>query len=237
MTLPLLISVPHAGLWVPPEAADYCVLTPEEIAEDGDEGAATIYELADIVAAFTTTRVARAIVDMNRSEADRGPDGVVKTHTCWDVPVYDEPLPDDVVDALLVRYYRPYHAEVTACAGSGAELGIDCHTMAEHGPPTAPDPGEVRPMVCLSNADGTCPRQWIEALARCFATVFPDEEVRINSPFRGGYITRSHACELPWVQLELSRSSVYSHEKKRRCVKSALERWCADELPRLARRR
>ena len=43
MKLPLLLSVPHAGLQVPPEAASYCVLTPRQIEEDGDEGAAEIY--------------------------------------------------------------------------------------------------------------------------------------------------------------------------------------------------
>ena len=33
MTLPLLISVSHAGLSVPPELADLNLLTPEQIAE------------------------------------------------------------------------------------------------------------------------------------------------------------------------------------------------------------
>ena len=43
MTLPLLISVPHAGLRVPPEVADRCLLTAEEVAADGDVGVAEIY--------------------------------------------------------------------------------------------------------------------------------------------------------------------------------------------------
>ena len=73
MRLPLLLSVLHAGLGVPPEAEAYCALTPEQIAEDGDEGAAEIYDLHSVVTAFHTTDVARAIVDMNRSEDDRPP--------------------------------------------------------------------------------------------------------------------------------------------------------------------
>ncbi len=39
MALPILASVPHAGLQVPSEAADRCLLTPVQIAEDGDEHA------------------------------------------------------------------------------------------------------------------------------------------------------------------------------------------------------
>lgn len=31
MTLPLLLSVPHAGTDVPAEVVDYCALTPEQI--------------------------------------------------------------------------------------------------------------------------------------------------------------------------------------------------------------
>ena len=40
MTLPLLLSVPHAGLTVPSQVENLCLLTKKEIVEDGDEGAA-----------------------------------------------------------------------------------------------------------------------------------------------------------------------------------------------------
>ena len=36
MTLPLFISVPHGGTWVPPEAAETCRLNPREILADGE---------------------------------------------------------------------------------------------------------------------------------------------------------------------------------------------------------
>ncbi len=224
--LPLLISVPHAGLRVPAEASPYCRLTAREIAEDGDEGAARIYALADEVATFVTTDVARAIVDLNRAEEDRSKDGVVKTHTCWDVPVYREPPSAELVETLLASFYRPYHRRLTAAAGPDLLLAIDCHTMAAHGPPVGPDPGVERPRVCLGNADGTCPDEWLGSLARCFETAF-ECEVSINHPFRGGFITRSHAVEMPWVQLELSRAPFTDDADKRERVLSALRSWCA----------
>ena len=89
MKLPILLSVPHAGWKIPSEVEDICVLGQKEILEDGDVGAAEIYNpLKKKVEAFVTTKIARAIVDMNRAEKDFWKDGVIKTHTCWDVPVY-----------------------------------------------------------------------------------------------------------------------------------------------------
>ncbi len=227
MSLPLLISVPHAGLSVPPEAAPYCILTARQIAEDGDEGAAEIYDVEDRVAAFVTTDVARAIVDVNRAEDDRRADGVVKTHTCWDVPVYRESLPEDAVEQLLARYYRPYHAQLSKLAGTGVRLGVDCHTMAAKGPPIGPDPDAERPWVCLSNAEGACPQAWFDSLAAALERAF-EHPIARNTPFQGGYIIRSHAGELPWVQLELSRATFLTNREKRSHVLSALTTWCQE---------
>ena len=221
MRLPLLISVPHAGLDVPAAVAPYCILTREQIAEDGDEGAAEIYDIEDEVEAFVTTSVARAIVDLNRAEDDRRKDGVVKTHTCWDVPVYDPFPPEAVVQSLLETYHRPYHARLRELAStSGARLGVDCHTMLAFGPPVSPDPGAERPWVCLSNGDGTCPQEWMDGLRRSFAKLLGGN-VRLNDPFRGGYVTRTHAAEMPWVQLELSRAPFLSNAEKRSLVLQA----------------
>jgi formiminoglutamase len=105
--LPLLISVPHGGLRVPDEVTHLCILTPEQIAKDGDVGASEIYAISEEVEAFVTTDVARAFVDLNRAESDRSADGVVKTHTCWNEPVYAAPLLEDDVRQLLTRYHRP----------------------------------------------------------------------------------------------------------------------------------
>lgn len=227
MTLPLLVSVPHAGEAVPPEVADLCTLTGEEIREDGDSTAAEIYfGLEKHCREFVSTDVARAIVDLNRAPDDIGGDGVVKTHTCWNVPVYSSFPDDTLVRLLLDRYYFPYHERLSAAAGAGAvKLGIDCHTMAAEGPPVGPDPGQERPLVCLSNADGTCPDAWINGLAEIFTALFQGE-VAINTPFRGGYITRFHGAEMPWLQLELSRTTALPAAFKRDCVLAGLQRFC-----------
>ena len=223
--LPLLISVPHAGLSVPPEVEHLNQLTLQEIARDGDEGAGAIYAaLENKAASFVTTDIARAFVDLNRSEDDIRKDGVVKSHTCWDIPIYSQPLTPALIEILMERYHRPYHRRLTALAETGMLLGVDCHTMAAHGPPVGPDPGVERPQVCLGNADGTCPSDWMASLQACFQQRFPGA-VTINNPFSGGYITRYHGREMPWVQLELSRGHFADDSQKSRWVVNALSAW------------
>jgi N-formylglutamate deformylase len=225
----LLLSVPHGGLRIPEEVSELCRLSPEDVVDDSDGGAAAVYRLKDHVAAFIAADVARAIIDLNRAEDDRRKDGVVKTHTCYDVPVYRRSLSDELGERLIARYYRPYHRRLTELAREPhVRLGIDCHTMAAVGPPVGPDPGAVRPAACLSNGDGTCPTDWLEKLAVHLRAALPGEEVRLNDPFRGGHIVRVHARELPWLQLELSRGPFASDEAKRGAVLEAMTHFCAE---------
>lgn len=231
MTLPFLLSVPHAGTRVPPEAERYCILTAQEVIEDGDVGASEIYALQAEARYFLTTDIARAIVDLNRAENDRRQDGVVKTHTCWNVAVYRPFPPEAVVKTLLERYYHPYHAQLRELTLSAdVPLGIDCHTMAAHGPPVGPDPGVERPRVCLGNGDGTCPPEWMEALVRAFRDVF-GRSVTVNEPFAGGYITRTYAKELPFIQIELSRAPFMTNADKRAAVLEALTHFGSELFP------
>ncbi len=224
MTLPLLLSLPHAGLEVPKSLRDNCLLSPQQIIADSDEFAREIYSpLESQVAMFVRTEIARAVLDLNRAEDDFHKDGVVKTHTCWEVPVWREPLSENTVRWLLDTYHRPYHRQLR----EGAErcdvlLGVDCHTMAAHGPPVGPDPGAERPQVCLGNAGGkSCPEEWMRILQSAFQSHFPGR-VALNSPFSGGFITSRHGLEMPWVQLEISRGDFADPMEKRTWVKAAL---------------
>ena len=228
--LPLLLSIPHAGHDTPPEVRDIARLSQADVDADGDVGADRCYlPLRDAVRASVTTSIARAFVDMNRAADDVWKDGVVKTHTCWDVPVYRRPLRPDEIEKLIARYHRPYHAMLESGARGGVALAVDCHTMAAEAPPVAPDVGHERPAVCLGDADGAaCPPEWTEALARAFATSFDGFDVRVNDPFHGGFITRSRPGEVPWIQVELSRADFLSWEEKSGRVLDALRHFCAE---------
>lgn len=228
MKLPILISSPHAGTEIPPEVEDICLLSNNDIIADGDEQAIEIYDFQDKVSTFLSTNIARAFVDLNRASDDRRIDGVVKTHTCLGVPIYSEPLSEELIKELLFKYYWPYHNKLSEFA-STVKVGIDCHTMRTVGPPVGPDPDKPRPLICLSNADGTCPDNWFFSLAVELERVF-QTAVSLNKPFTGGYIIRSHANELPWIQLEFSRTGSLTVEEKRIGVLQALDNWSQEML-------
>ncbi|MDF1543676.1 MAG: N-formylglutamate amidohydrolase [bacterium] len=223
MKLPLLISVPHAGTMIPLELEQLNLLTADQIVKDGDEGAREIYDIEDQVAGYVTTEIARAYLDMNRAESDRSADGVVKTETIYQESIYRELLEEKQIQQLLSHYYRPYHRKLVRLS-KGQLLGIDCHTMASEAPPISTDAGSVRPLICLSDAEGTCPKDWTRLMAKYLEASF-ECTVSINHPFKGGYIIRSHSSELPWMQLELSRSPFDTLTQKKEKVLRALTEW------------
>lgn len=225
--LPLLISVPHAGLLIPDELKSFNQLDLDEIAKDGDEGASEVYSvLKDKVNTYITTDIARAFVDLNRAEDDIRKDGVVKTHTCWDIPIYQEPPSDEVFHQMILKYHRTYHQQLTDYSHrNDMVLAVDCHTMADIAPPVAPDKGQKRPMICLGDNNGkSCPKAWSESLFEILSAEF-NNDVALNIPFSGGYITQHHGKEMPWIQLELSRSSEISNADKGLRILNALQQW------------
>lgn len=232
--LPFIVSIPHGGLTVPPEVADRCALTDEEIFDESDAYSRELYGVSDIVLGEVTQEVARAIIDLNRSPEELPPeakDGAVKELTRFDRSIWraDE-MPDrDLQKTLLERHYHPYHQELGALleAHRGeVRLLIDCHTMSSVGPPAAMDAGKPRPLICISNlgdqAGGilsgvqtSLPEPLILRLRDIMAEVFSpdpaaagDEElIALNRPFVGGHITRHYSSKgFQVVQIELSKA-------------------------------
>lgn len=160
--LPVLISVPHGGTWVPGPAKKYCRLGRADLLRDGDTWSRELYALQGGVTCYQDTPVARAILDLNRGPGDLppgNPDGVVKSMTVQGVQVWQDPggPPEETLRLLLQDWYWPYHRalEEKARGGPGGGnkiiLALDCHTMLPQGPPRSPDQGKPRPLVCLSN--------------------------------------------------------------------------------------
>jgi len=220
--LPLLISVPHAGLRIPEEAAALCLLSRAELVGDSDEGAAEIYgPLRTRALGLVTTPISRTIVDANRAADDKRPGGVIKTRTFRRRRVWRSRPSPQFARQLVERYWRPYHRALASLA-AGASLGVDCHVMSAFGPPTAGDAGRTRPLVCLGTADGTCPPEWTRILVGCLERAF-EAEVSLNAPFPGGYIVRSRPGRIPWVQLELSAAAWLTAAQKAERVLLALD--------------
>jgi N-formylglutamate deformylase len=224
---PFLISIPHGGDFIPEEVKRRIRLSQSEIYQNSDPCTRKIYAFGDTVAAVCEGEVSRVVIDLNRAPYDRppaNPDGVVKTVTPDGIEIYREGLfPDAVLIQLLLKtYYYPYHRRLNEYLESGSiQLALDCHSMTPYAPRLYPNAGSRRPLVCLSNRGDsqgmpsrrgslvTCPPEWIRKLSRSFAQEFRGEgEVRMNDPFPGGFIARSHYRQkrVPWIQVEINRN-------------------------------
>jgi len=214
--LPILISIPHGADGTPEEVRDRVCISPRDLFDDSDAFTADIYDVSGDAAHVVQAEIARAFVDLNRAPDDRppdNPDGVVKSATCFGRPIYVQGLePDEALTTRLIdRYHAPWHHRLEEAAGDPTiKLALDCHSMLAVAPPIASEPGRLRPLFCLSNRDGaTASTRTLEAIAAAFSASFevPLEEIGLNDPFRGGYITRRHGSgRLPWIQVEMNRS-------------------------------
>jgi len=237
--LPLLVSIPHGGWKVADEIRDVWALSAEDAFHDGDPFTSRIYDFHDRVESQLVMEYYRAVVDLNRAPDDiapENPDGVIKSHTCWDVPVYKSgKFPGETLrKKLLDRYYFSYHRRIEEeLHNPRLRMMIDCHSMAAVSPPTEEDAGTVRPLICLGNlgdANGeveptfnrvTCKPELIRFMVDEFATVFGNEDVEVeppavvtmNIPFNGGHITRIYGRgRIPVVQIEMSRALYLGRE-------------------------
>ena len=206
---------------MPPELSSIVCITQKDLFDDSDPFVVELYDVGDTVQRVIKTNIARAFVDLNRAPDDlapQNPDGLIKSTTCYQKPIYtnqpDEPLQNIIID----KYYKPYHESIQK---SMQELDVkycfDCHTMASVAPNIAPDGNNSkRPAFCLSNRDGnSAPNDTVQLLSECISECYgvSESDISINDPFHGGYITRTHGNNpIPWIQIEMNRD-LYLNEK------------------------
>jgi len=233
MKMPVLISVPHGGWKVPDEIKDIWGLSRKDAFHDGDPCTSQIYDFSDKVNVQMVMEYYRAVVDLNRQPDDiapENPDGVVKSHTIYNVEVYKPGcFPDDQLKKkLLQKYYFPYHHSLQQCLKrENIRMGVDCHSMAAVSPPIEDDIGTPRPLFCLGNLGDnhaevnlphnriTCEPEMLIFMKDEFNSIFQHEDVDLeipsvctmNVPFEGGYITRQMGNKgIPFIQIEMSRA-------------------------------
>ncbi|KAA3659696.1 MAG: N-formylglutamate amidohydrolase [Calditrichaeota bacterium] len=216
MKLPFLISIPHGGTVIPFEIRDKVGLSKHDLFNDSDAFTREIYDVEDMVAFQIKANIARAFVDLNRPTdalPPEFPDGVVKSLTCYNKPVYNNSsvLSKEETQVLLKKYYQPYHKKIQkALENPEIILGLDCHSMATVAPNIAPDTGQQRPLINLGNVDGQAASNEVTSILKsCFVKIFelPEHEVIINWPFKGGHITRTYGNKpKPWIQIEINRN-------------------------------
>lgn len=222
--MPLLISVPHFGVSVPDVFKKKCALDKEQLARDGDEGAAEVFiPLKQKVVVVLSSKVARTIVDLNRAPTDMSLDGVVKQVTASGERIYNTYPSQEDIEYVLRKYYYPFHQKLYRQASRDqVRFCLDCHTMSAVGPVNSTTPGESVPRICIGNGEGfSCSRSAMEGLQECLMEAFGCD-VGVNRPLIGGHIVRSMPGNKPWAQIGISREPWISNQLKARNLYVAL---------------
>jgi N-formylglutamate deformylase len=220
-TRPLLISMPHAGTYVPPALASRLTDEARQV-PDTDWHMERLYAFADEIGASVLVAThSRYVIDLNRS-----PDGaslypgqsvtsLCPIDTFADTPVYEDPAdqPGDAETAQrLDAVWHPYHTQLVAeLARIKAAHGLaglwEAHSIRSvlprffDGKLTDLNIGTARGAAC----DAALGEE-ILAIAR----QAPGHTSILNGRFTGGYITRQYgqpAQGVQAVQLEMTQCS------------------------------
>ena len=219
-TAPLLISMPHAGTYVPPALAARFTEEARQV-PDTDWHMERLYAFAREMGASTLVAThSRYVVDLNRPPdgaslyPGQSVTGLCPVDTFDDTPIYAR---GDVPDAAEVHARRdavwaPYHAQLRA------ELD---RMRAQHGVAVLWDAHSIRsvlprffdgklPDLNLGTANGdSCDLSLAQSLLAIAQTANGYTAV-LNGRFKGGYITRHYGQPeqgVHAVQLEMTQCS------------------------------
>jgi N-formylglutamate deformylase len=171
-------------------------------------------------------------IDVNRSEADMDPAivdgqwpkelkptartleglGLIKTKSRYGEPFQERRLSVAEIEERLVRYYRPYHAELKRIVDEthrkfGVLRQISCHCMSAVGAPTHPDAGRPRADFCISDLKGKTSSP--ETMKLVVDTLRGwGYSVSINEPYVGNELIGRHgdpAHGIDSIQVEINK--------------------------------
>lgn len=217
-TLPLLISIPHAGTEVPPSIARRFTAAGREL-PDTDWYVDELYGFArELGASVIKANYSRYVVDLNRapdssSLYEANPTSpVCAVRTFAGEPIYASYCEPDAAEigARIEEFWRPYHA----CIGDeleriraqhGSALLWDAHSIASE--VGGLFEGVLPEFNFGTRDDQSCPRAVADALLELVVADGKFGAV-LNGRFKGGYITMHYgfpAQRIHAVQLELAQ--------------------------------
>ena len=237
----MLITVPHSGEMVPPEATWLAAIDPKVLLTDVDRFVHELYGPAaqELSLPLVKAEFHRYAVDLNRTPADvdgtlvegamtppggasRFVSGFHWAKTTQGAQLLDKPVPRAVHDALVRRYYEPFHEQVR---GAEAKLiaqhglpryHIDAHSMPSRGTGAHKDAGSLRPDVVVSDCEGkSCEASFKDLVIASYQA--QGFKVAYNWPYRGGRMTEQYGRPKEGrhsVQVEINRA-LYMDEATR----------------------
>lgn len=222
---PLVVEVPHAGLFIDPEALAFTIAPARSIARDADLYVDRLFEDAPSEgASLLVARTSRFVVDLNRSEEDYdgeaveggGPRasarGLIWRLTTDGDPLLKGRLPRAELERRLERFYRPYHRALEALIARkvdrfGFAILLCAHSMPSQGRGGHPDHGGYRADLVpgtrgrTSAAGVVIDRVDAHGRARKWT-------IQHDDPYRGGFSTGHYgrpARGVHAVQVEIAR--------------------------------
>ena len=224
--VPLIISSPHSGTCIPPDIRDS--LRPE-LAQFPDDTDWFIDKLYDFAPEMGITMICanynRWVIDLNRA-ADSKPlytdgrviTGLVPTTDFNGNSLYLKGEPDEAeVGRRIAAYYKPYHQMIARMLEEklmrfGRVLLFDAHSIRKHVPGIRPEPF---PDLILGDNDTKTASPELSDVAMN-SLKHPDYSLEHNSPFKGGYITRTYGHpdrNIHALQLEMAKTN-YMDDKE-----------------------
>lgn len=240
---PLMVTIPHSGEAIPPEAPWLSGLPETLLMFDVDRYVDQLYRpaLERLELPWVTTKWHRYACDLNRLATDVDEQSVAGSANkkgsfprglLWSMTTTGEKLMPAAIDQvtyekLLERCFHPFHQAVHFVADRVVPLAVrhearplyhlDLHSMPSLGTREHRDPGESRADLVISNQDGK------GSSAEFFELVLEagrSEGFRVsaNWPYKGGRITETYGRPRDgWqtIQIELNRKLYMNEESKR----------------------
>ena len=217
---PLIINVPHAGIYIPPELRSAMTLMAQTL-PDTDWHVHLLYEFAlELGAGLMVATHSRYVIDLNRDPAGVALyPGAHNTELCPAQTFAGEeiylagraPTQEDVA-ARRARYWAPYHQRLreeleTIRTAHGYAVLLDAHSILSRVPRFFA--GRL-PDFNLGTADGASCATDLQAVAHKVLSGATSFSAVANGRFKGGYITRHYGRPTEQVhalQLEIAQAA------------------------------
>jgi N-formylglutamate deformylase len=213
---PLIVSIPHTGLDIPPDI-EARLVSPWLARKDADWWIEKLYDFApELGATVVRTAISRTVIDVNRDPSGaslypgQATTGLCPTETFDGEPLYKTGHEPDEAEIARRRTvcFEPYHAALAAEIARLREnhpriVLYDCHSIRSVVPRLFE--GELPHMNIGTNSGASCDpmlQQQIEEI--CAASGF---SWVANGRFKGGWITRHYGrpeTGVHAVQMELA---------------------------------
>ncbi len=230
---PLIVEVPHAGLWVPGEIGSELNIDTQTLKRDADLYVDELYaDSPSSGATLLSTSVSRYVVDLNRNESDVDPLAVMGAHMAqpgqprgviWRTStdgnvVLARPLTPEQLEHRVKTYYRPYHQLLQQRidelkAVFGYVLILAGHSMPSVGRAGHKDIGVRRAdIVPGTQGRSTASAKLIDMVDAHFRSA--GLSIAHDDPYKGGFTTSFYGRPVEQqhaIQIEINRA-VYMDE-------------------------